>query len=52
MNQPVEVSSVRTQFQSWLGLHGNETVQMVVRFGYGPLAPYSLRRPVESVILK
>ncbi len=51
LNQPVEVPRVRQQFESWLRLHGSETAQLVVRFGFAPLAAYSLRRPVQDVIV-
>jgi hypothetical protein len=50
-NPPVEVPRVRQQFEGWLGLHGAESAQLVVRFGFAPLVPYSLRRPVEDVIV-
>jgi hypothetical protein len=49
INQPVEVRPLRTQFESWLGL-GGEHALLAVRFGYGPSAPFSLRRPVDEVI--
>lgn len=50
LNQPVEVAGLRAQFASVLGL-GNFRPDLVVRFGYGPEMPRSLRRPVESVIV-
>jgi hypothetical protein len=50
INQPIEVRLLRPQFESWLGLDG-EYAQLMVRFGHGPLAPFSLRRPVEDVIV-
>jgi len=50
VNQPLEVRSLRPQFESWLGLDG-EHAQLIVRFGHGPTAPFSLRRPVEEVIV-
>lgn len=50
LNQPIEVRPLRPQFESWLGLKG-EKAQLMVRIGRAPLAPYSLRRPVEQVIL-
>jgi len=49
INQPVEVAAVRTQFAQWLGL-GAGRPDLVVRFGRGPLLPYSLRRPVADVV--
>jgi hypothetical protein len=50
INQPIEVRSLRPEFESWLGLDG-EFAQLMVRFGHGPMAPFSLRRPVEDVII-
>lgn len=50
VNQPVEVPALRPQFASWLGI-GQRRPDVVVRFGYGPEMPRSLRRPVEQVIL-
>lgn len=49
LNQPLEVASVRQQLQALLGL-GNRRPDLVVRYGYGPLMPRSLRRPVSAVI--
>jgi Nitroreductase family. len=51
INQPVEVAAVRGQFATHLGLDGRRP-DLVVRFGYGPEMPRSLRRPVEDVILR
>ncbi len=49
LNQPVEVESTRPQLQSLLGL-GKRRPDMVLRFGYAPPMPRSLRRPVAAVI--
>jgi hypothetical protein len=49
LNQPVEVSMLRSQFANYLGI-GNQRPDLVVRFGRGPEMPRSLRRPVEAVI--
>lgn len=49
VNQPVEVRTLRAQLESWLGLAGEHAL-LVARFGRGPLAPYSLRRPVDAVL--
>ena len=49
INQPIEVQSLRTAFETLLGLDG-EQAQLAVRFGHGELAPYSLRRPIDEVI--
>ncbi len=50
VNQPVEVVSMRAQFAAMLGL-GELRPDLVVRFGRGPELPYSLRRPVQAVML-
>jgi hypothetical protein len=50
LNQPVEVSSLRPQFASYLGI-GDRRPDLIVRFGYGSETPRSLRRPVEAVLL-
>ena len=50
INQPIEVRELRPAFESWLGLEGEHALLMV-RFGHGPTAPFSLRRPVDEVIL-
>jgi nitroreductase len=49
LNQPVEVPDTRPQLQSLLGL-GDRRPDMVLRFGYAPPMPRSLRRPVTAVI--
>ncbi len=50
LNQPVEVGSVRPQFAAALGL-GKLRPDLVVRFGRGPTLPWSMRRPVQSVLV-
>ena len=50
LNQPIEVTGIRAQFQSALGL-GNFMPQLLVRLGYAESMPRSLRRPVEEVLL-
>ena len=50
VNQPVEVGAIRPQFAASLGL-GHLRPDLVVRFGRGPTLPFSMRRPVESVLL-
>jgi len=49
VNQPVEVPAVRTQFSQWLGAPTRRP-DLLLRFGMGPLLPYSLRRSVSQVI--
>ena len=50
LNQPIEVASLRGQFQSALGL-GAFQPQLLLRYGHAPSLPRSLRRPVETVII-
>ncbi len=50
LNQPIEVASVRGQFQSALGL-GDFKPQLLIRYGYADAMPRSLRRPIEQVLL-
>jgi nitroreductase len=49
INQPVEVPAVREAFARWLGAPGARP-DLVVRFGYAPPLPMSLRRPVAAVL--
>lgn len=51
VNQPVEVPSVRKEFSRWLEI-GNQRPDLVVRFGYAPPMPMSMRRPTAAVIIK
>jgi hypothetical protein len=51
INQPLEVTALRPQLESWLGLNGMHALLMI-RLGRAPLAPYSLRRPLEQVIVR
>ena len=50
INQPCEVPELRAQVQAHLSLNG-AFPQLLVRFGYGPAMPRSLRRPVGQVLL-
>jgi hypothetical protein len=50
VNQPVEVRAVRPQFATAFGLN-DQRPDLLVRFGRGPAMPYSLRRPVETVLV-
>jgi hypothetical protein len=50
LNQPIEVASLRSQFQSALGL-GASMPQLVLRLGYADAMPRSLRRPVDAVLI-
>ncbi len=49
INQPVEVPAVRGQFAAYLGVNDSRP-DLVMRFGYGPELPRSLRRPLAQVI--
>jgi nitroreductase len=51
VNQPVEVAALREEFATWLGLSEGERPDFIVRFGYAPPLPMSLRRPVEEVMV-
>jgi hypothetical protein len=50
INQPVEVSTLRSQFAAYLGI-GNRRPDLVVRIGRGPAVPRTLRRPMEQVLI-
>jgi nitroreductase len=50
INQPVEVPAVRGQFASYLGA-GARRPDLVMRVGYAPELPRSLRRAVDRVLL-
>ena len=50
INQPVEVAEIRPEFANWLGI-GDNRPDLVVRFGYAPALPMSLRRPVNDVLV-
>ena len=50
VNQAVEVTEVRGALQSLLGL-GDRRPSLVVRFGWGPPMPRSLRRRVRDVLV-
>ncbi len=43
INQPIEVPAVRREFAQWVGV-GSARPDLVVRFGYAPAMPMSLRR--------
>lgn len=50
LNQPVEDPTTRQQLAAWLGAKERRP-DLVVRFGYGPSLPRSLRRPPDAVLL-
>ncbi len=50
LNQPIEVSELRSQFQSAVGL-GASLPQLLIRFGYADPLPRSLRRPVNAILI-
>ncbi|MEM9619438.1 MAG: Tat pathway signal protein [Pseudomonadota bacterium] len=49
VNQPIEVPSLRPEFAGWLGARESRP-DLIIRFGYAPALPMSMRRPVEAVI--
>jgi hypothetical protein len=49
LNQPVEVAQFRPELARLAGV-GARRPDLVVRFGYAPPMPYSLRRPIAEVI--
>ncbi|MGL4636119.1 MAG: Acg family FMN-binding oxidoreductase [Beijerinckiaceae bacterium] len=49
INQPVEVPALRSDFAASLGI-GKARPDLVIRFGYAPPMPMSLRRQVSLVI--
>jgi len=48
LNQPVEVANLRPELARLIGFPGRRP-DLVMRFGYGPALPFSLRRPVAAV---
>lgn len=51
INQPAEVAALRPTLARLIGLP-NRRPDLVMRFGYGPLLPYSARRPIQETILR
>lgn len=49
INQPVEVADLRPDLAALIGVPGRRP-DIVMRFGYGPQMPFSVRRSVASVI--
>ena len=49
INQPIEVPSLRRELEEWLEIRKG-TASLVVRFGYGRQAPFSLRRSTAEVL--
>ncbi len=50
VNQAVEVPEVRAQFARYLGI-GDKRPNLLLRFGFGPLMPRSVRRPIDQVLV-
>ena len=50
LNQPIEIATLRSQFQTALGL-GAAQPQLLLRIGYAQTMPRSLRRPLEQVLI-
>ncbi len=52
LNQPIEVSDLRSEFSRAIGL-GTIQPQLLMRFGYTPEAmPRSMRRPLSEVLIE
>jgi Nitroreductase family len=49
LNQPIEISSMRLQLARALALDGDP--QLLLRFGYGPNAAPTPRRPLADVLV-
>ncbi len=49
INQPVEVAALRGHLAALVGIPGRRP-DIIMRFGYGPLLPFSSRRPVAAVM--
>jgi hypothetical protein len=49
VNQPVEVADLRRELATLIG-EPRKRPDIVMRFGYGPTLPFSLRRPVAAVL--
>ncbi|MBN1122230.1 MAG: nitroreductase family protein [Anaerolineae bacterium] len=49
INQPIEVAELRPELQRVLD--SDMLPQLLIRFGYAEPMPYSLRRPVETVLV-
>jgi hypothetical protein len=49
INQPIEVRDLRGELRAVLGV--SDHPQLMVRFGHAPRGPYSLRRPVDDVLI-
>ncbi len=50
VNQPGEVARLRPEMASLVGMPGRRP-DLIMRFGYGKLLPYSPRRPVSAVLV-
>jgi hypothetical protein len=51
LNQPIEVPVLRNQFQHAMKLE-NALPQLLLRFGRAQALPFSMRRPLEQVLLQ
>jgi hypothetical protein len=50
INQPVEEPQLRAQLAGWLGAPATRP-DLVIRLGYAPALPMSLRRPAKDVLI-
>lgn len=51
LNQPIEVPKIKEQLSTYMDI-GSYYPDLLIRFGYGPGLPKSLRRPIEEVITR
>lgn len=49
VNQPVEIARLRPDLAAIVGASGKRP-DLVMRFGHGPVLPFSPRRPIEAVL--
>lgn len=50
VNQAVEVARLRPELAALIGEHGMRP-DIIMRFGYGPMLPFSPRRPLTAVLV-
>ncbi len=50
LNQPIEIPELRGQFQTAIGLGENQP-QLLMRYGVANDMPFSMRRPVDEVLI-
>ena len=50
LNQPIEIPELRGQFQTAMGMGSNQP-QLLLRYGCAEAMPYSMRRPLDEVLM-